>query len=223
MPRWREQPMGSDSVEPAQGQPRAIAIQVTGVDEVAGVELVQVVEDNGLTAGEVFGFAYALIIGVSGSELECHIAGGELQTVDVGSAPVSDQLKAAARFPKSARYPVGETDCIGGVGIHQVQCGVTSRRVVGGVGLAPTHLRAGTARELRRYEWAADTRSVLWSGKRGQYSEFLGDLPSSAYASATIHYAACSTVFSVAEFPLFSLGSDTPTLCRETVVAGRIG
>ncbi len=92
-----------------------------------------------------------------------------------------------------------------------------------GVGPAPTCSPAGTARELRRYEWAADTRSVLWSRKRGQCSELLGDLPSSAYASATIHYAARSTVFSVAEFPLFSLGSDTPTLCRETVAAGRIG
>ncbi|MGH3846457.1 MAG: hypothetical protein ACRDS0_34340 [Pseudonocardiaceae bacterium] len=78
----------------------------------------QVAEDNGLTAGEVFGFAYALIIRVRGSEFECHIASGELQTVDAGSAPVSDQPKAAARFPDSARYPVGETDCIGGVGIH---------------------------------------------------------------------------------------------------------
>jgi hypothetical protein len=135
VPRWREQPMGSHSVEPAQGQPRAIAIQVTGVDEVAGVELVQVVEDNGLTAGEVFG-------------------SGELQAVDAGSAPVSDQLKAAARLPKSARYPVGETDHIGGVGIHQVQCG----------GHEPTCRRGSWARAHSFTRWYRSGTSSLRAG-----------------------------------------------------------
>ncbi|MGH3528885.1 MAG: hypothetical protein ACRDQ6_16455 [Pseudonocardiaceae bacterium] len=55
---------------------------------------------------------------------------------------------------------VGGTTAVAVIVIRS-SVGVTSRRVVEGVGLAPTHLRAGTARELRRYEWAADTRSVL--------------------------------------------------------------
>ncbi|MGH3885773.1 MAG: hypothetical protein ACRDSZ_04245 [Pseudonocardiaceae bacterium] len=145
--------MECDAVEPAQGQPGAAAVQVAGVDEVAGGEVVQAGEDGGLAAGEVFGFAYALCIGVTGGEFECHIAGGELEPVDAGSAPVGDELNAAAYFPEAAPHVFGEADHVWGLEIHSVSVAVTVWLVVGGSGPAPTRWYRSGARSARRLRW----------------------------------------------------------------------
>jgi hypothetical protein len=90
-------------------------------------------EHGGFAAGEVFRFAYTLILGVMRDEFECHVAGRKLEAVNAGSAPISDELDATACFPEAAPHVFGEVDDVWSGRIHRPSVGGHERPVAGGI------------------------------------------------------------------------------------------
>lgn len=83
-------------------------------------------ENSSFAAGEVFGFSYALFVGVMRGKFEDHVAGGKLEAVDTGSASISDKLHAAADLPEAVPYVFGEDDHLFSWPIHCSSVTVTS-------------------------------------------------------------------------------------------------
>jgi len=108
-------------------------VQVARLEEISGGEVVQVGEEGGFAAGEGFSFTDALVVCVVRGDFECHVAGGELEAVDAGSAPISDKFTAAAHLSEAVPDSRGEVDDMGRVGIHHVSVAANSnlRRVFG--------------------------------------------------------------------------------------------